>query len=51
VEAERQGGTLLADANSNLVEPRSVVPTLYQDLAAGESRWFLMAVFAVPASV
>lgn len=47
----RRGGILNADPNSNLIEPRSVVPTLYADIKAGETRWFVTAVFAIPSSV
>ncbi|OCL10142.1 hypothetical protein AOQ84DRAFT_315920 [Glonium stellatum] len=48
---ERRGGILDADANSNLVEARTVLPTLHVDLKAGETRWLATAVFAMPASV
>ena len=48
---KRRGGILNADPNSNLIEARSVVPTLYADMKAGETRWFATAVFAVPSSV
>ncbi|KAH7126932.1 hypothetical protein B0J11DRAFT_289902 [Dendryphion nanum] len=48
---ERKGSILLADANSNLVEARSVLPTIHADLKAGESKWFVTAVYALPASV
>ncbi|KAF2501032.1 hypothetical protein BU16DRAFT_189319 [Lophium mytilinum] len=47
----RKGGILFADANSNLVESRSVVPTLYQYLGAGQTEWFVTAVFALPSTV
>lgn len=45
----RKGGVCNVDANSNLVEPRTLLPTLYRDLRAGESVWFVSAVFALPA--
>lgn len=48
---ERSGSVLLADANSNLVEARSVLPTLHKDVAAGQTLWFATAVYALPASV
>jgi hypothetical protein len=51
VPGDRPGEMLLADANSNLVEPRSVLPTLRADMKAGETRWFVAGVFAVPESV
>ena len=48
---ERKGTVLLADANSNLVEARSVLPTLVKDLKAGSTTWFVTAVYALPGSV
>lgn len=48
---EREGGVLDADANSNLIWARSVLPCLYADLKAGDTRWFVTAVFALPATV
>ncbi|KAF2738464.1 hypothetical protein EJ04DRAFT_486370 [Polyplosphaeria fusca] len=48
---QRPGSILLADANSNLVEARSVLPTLHAELQAGETKWFATAVYALPASV
>lgn len=47
---ERKGGILNADANSNLIEPRTNLPTLYADLKMGETRWFVTAVFAIPST-
>jgi hypothetical protein len=47
---ERKGGICAADANSNLIEPRTLLPTLYADLKAGSTTWFLTAVFALPAT-
>jgi hypothetical protein len=47
----RTGEILNADANSNLVEARSILPILTIDLKAGETRWLVSAVFAMPASV
>jgi hypothetical protein len=47
----RRGAVLSADANSNLVEPRSVVPILTTNAKAGEMRWLVTAVFAMPSSV
>jgi hypothetical protein len=40
---------LLANANSNLVEPRTVIPTLRGDVAAGQTVWYITAVYAKPA--
>ena len=48
---QRDGKVLNADANGNLVDSRTVLPTLMADVKAGEHRWFCTAVFAVPASV
>ncbi|KAF2192316.1 hypothetical protein K469DRAFT_735378 [Zopfia rhizophila CBS 207.26] len=48
---EREGSILLADANSNLVEARTVLPTIHVDLKAGETKWLATAVFALPSSV
>ena len=47
----REGAILDADANSNLYEARSVVPILTEELGAGETHWFVTAVFAMPSSV
>jgi hypothetical protein len=46
----RKGSVILADANSNLVDARSVLPTVEKDVKAGETMWFVSAVFALPAS-
>jgi len=46
---ERRGGVCAADANSNLIEARTLLPTLYADLKAGSTTWFLTAVFGLPA--
>ena len=51
VQGERAGSILLADANSNLVEARSVLPTLHKDLKAGTTTWLVTAVYALPSSV
>ncbi|KAF1958911.1 hypothetical protein CC80DRAFT_22082 [Byssothecium circinans] len=50
-QEERKGSILLSDANSNLVEARTVLPTLHKDLKAGSTTWFVTAVYALPASV
>lgn len=49
-EFERKGGICAADANSNLIESRTLLPTLYMDLKARSTTWFLTAVFAMPAT-
>ena len=46
-----QSEVVLADANSNLVESRTLLPAVLSDIKAGESRWFASAVFAIPSSV
>ncbi|KAF3004291.1 hypothetical protein E8E13_008621 [Curvularia kusanoi] len=48
---QRTGHMLQADANSNLVEARSVVPLLRNEIRKGETAWFVTAVFALPSSV
>jgi hypothetical protein len=47
----RAGHILQADANSNLVWARSVVPLLKNELKAGSTTWFVTAVYALPSSV
>ncbi|EGP87831.1 uncharacterized protein MYCGRDRAFT_70742 [Zymoseptoria tritici IPO323] len=47
-ESGRSGGFCQVDANSNLMHPRTVLPTMYQDLKAGSTTWFVTGVFAVP---
>ena len=48
--AKRAGGVLHPEANSNLIEARTLVPVLQGDLKAGETRWFVAGVFGVPAA-
>ncbi|CAK3884665.1 Hypothetical predicted protein [Lecanosticta acicola] len=50
-ESHRKGGICNADANSNLIEPRTLLPIVSSDLNAGSTTWFATAVFAVPATV
>jgi hypothetical protein len=45
------GAILNADANSNLMEARSVLPIIRNQLRAGQTVVFVTAVFAMPASV
>ena len=47
----RDGRVLDADANTNLIHDRTVLPTLFGDLPAGEERWYISGIFALPASV
>ncbi|KAF2150893.1 hypothetical protein K461DRAFT_229334 [Myriangium duriaei CBS 260.36] len=51
VHSTRTGSVLNADANSNLIEPRTTLPMLVGDIKAGETKWVVAAVFAMPASV
>ena len=46
--SDRVAIQLLADPNSNLVESRTVIPTLRGDIAAGQTKWYVTAVFARP---
>jgi len=46
---QRDGQVLHADANSNLIEARTLLPVLYGDLVAGSTRWFVSGVFGLPA--
>ncbi|KAK7552233.1 hypothetical protein IWX49DRAFT_242084 [Phyllosticta citricarpa] len=47
-ETGRNGSMLEADANSNLVDPRTLLPILKNETNAGEKKWFVTAVFAIP---
>jgi hypothetical protein len=46
---DRVGRVVLADPNSNLMYGRTLLPSLRADLACGSERWFVTAVFALPA--
>ncbi|KAK5044773.1 hypothetical protein LTR84_010429 [Exophiala bonariae] len=46
----RAGKALDEDANSNLTESRSVLPSLRADFAAESDSWLVTAVYALPAS-
>ena len=48
---KRDGKVLNADSNGNLIDCRTVLPSLLSEMKAGEKKWFATAVFAVPASV
>lgn len=50
-EGHRAGKVLNADANGNLIDCRTVLPSLLSEVQAGERRWYATAVFAMPASV
>ena len=47
----RVGGICEVDANSNLIEPRTLLPTVYADLKAGSETWLATAVYAMPSSL
>ncbi|EJD54761.1 hypothetical protein AURDEDRAFT_156540 [Auricularia subglabra TFB-10046 SS5] len=47
-KSARGGLALRVDANSNLMVPRAVLPTLVGEIAAGTEVWYATAVFAVP---
>ncbi|KAF1941283.1 hypothetical protein EJ02DRAFT_512573 [Clathrospora elynae] len=49
-QTEREGSVILADANSNLVESRTVLPVVRKEVKKGETVWFVSSVFAVPCS-
>lgn len=49
-EETRAGRVLDEDANSNLMESRSVLPSLAMELPANHTIWLATAVFAIPAS-
>ena len=46
----RVGGICNVDANSNLIEPRTLLPTLYTGLKAGSETCLAALVFAIPSS-
>lgn len=50
-QIEREGRVLQEDANSNLVDARTVLPSLGSELAAGDDVWYATAVFAIASSV
>ncbi|KAG5639285.1 hypothetical protein H0H81_004946 [Sphagnurus paluster] len=48
---ERKGRALRTDANTNLMVPRAVLPTLmHEHVASDRSMWLVTAVFALPTS-
>ena len=51
LQAGRKGAICLVDANSNLIEPRTLLPVMEADLKAGSVTWFVTAVFALPGNV
>ncbi|KDQ60461.1 hypothetical protein JAAARDRAFT_153111 [Jaapia argillacea MUCL 33604] len=44
----RKGKPLRTDANTNLMVPRAVLPTLFDEHEAGETIWLVTAVFGLP---
>lgn len=48
---ERKGEIVQADANSNLVYSRSVLPSLKASHDAGSERWFATGIFGIPVKV
>lgn len=46
----RTGDLCNVDANSNLIEPRTIVPVMSGDLTASSRTWFATAVFAIPSA-
>jgi hypothetical protein len=50
LQTPRSGKVLEVDANSNLIEARTVLPSLGMDIEPGKDVYFVTAVFAMPAS-
>ncbi|KAL2760864.1 hypothetical protein ACRALDRAFT_1059399 [Sodiomyces alcalophilus JCM 7366] len=48
-DTERSANLVNADPNTNLVESRTVIPTLQNTLEKGRSAWFVSAIYARPA--
>lgn len=44
----RQAMLVNADPNSNLIESRTIIPTLQHTIAAGSTAWYVSAVYAKP---
>jgi hypothetical protein len=50
-EARREGESVLAESNTNLISSRTVIPTLRGSIKGdGKTHWLACAVFAVPSS-
>jgi hypothetical protein len=47
---DRTATIVNADPNTNLLESRTVIPTLHGELKKGERKWYLTAVYAKPAT-
>lgn len=50
-DTKRTAMQVNADPNSNLVESRTIIPTLQQTLKKGETVWFVTAIYAKPSKV
>ncbi|RYP79826.1 hypothetical protein DL769_002771 [Monosporascus sp. CRB-8-3] len=48
VEVERSANLVNADPNSNLVESRTVIPTLQHTIKARQAAWYVSAIYAKP---
>ncbi|RYP10524.1 hypothetical protein DL765_008093 [Monosporascus sp. GIB2] len=48
VEVERSANLVNADPNSNLVESRTVIPTLQHTIKTGQAAWYVSAIYAKP---
>lgn len=47
-DTDRVAVIVLAEPNSNLVEPRTVIPTLRGKIGKGETKWYVSAIYAKP---
>ncbi|KAK7757219.1 hypothetical protein SLS62_000768 [Diatrype stigma] len=50
VEAKRAANLVNADPNSNIVRSRTVIPTLQHTVKAGQTVWYVSAIYAKPAA-
>ncbi|KAL9621076.1 MAG: hypothetical protein Q9160_004461 [Pyrenula sp. 1 TL-2023] len=49
-QTTRFGEVIKSDPNSNLVDSRTLLPTLRNDMVIGDDSWLVTAVFALPSS-
>lgn len=47
-KAERRANLVNADPNSNLMDNRTVIPTLQHTIKSGETAWYISAIYAKP---
>jgi hypothetical protein len=47
-ETQRTAMHVNADLNSNLIESRTIIPTLQHTLKKGETAWYVTAIYAKP---